>query len=467
VLLFKARALDQKHDPTAVAALQDIATKYPQDEASPFALFYVVNIYQRANNVAGMTQAAADLGKAFPTSYNFLVEAADAVSTILLKQKKFDQAIALYQPLAGAPKPEIAAAANNKIGSVWLASAKSMGYYQSMQPLTRAEADKRLAAGEQAYLATLKNSPDQVAAVGDAFDGLLAAAKQHRSWGQLKDAGLEDYFTKTGADLTSPEMQARLEMAKAGLVFTMKDGPKQFPAALDRYKKVIEANPSLQLTRQETNQYGELLLAAKDYPTAAKIYNDLLSNAAAGDQVTLGDAYYGLGATALGQGDLAQAKSWFLKLQGLPGNGLWHPKIADAQFGIALADEQTGQGSDLDQAKAIYSAIMLNQTASVQLKAKAMLGYGRTLEKTGHCIVPTSTGPNDFGIFYYQQPNLLFGPATPAESAEGLYDAGQALATAGHKDDARKSYDTLISLYSTTAPDWAAKAKAAEATLGT
>jgi len=466
VLLFNAMALDQKHDPTAVAALQDIARKYPQDEASPFALYYIVNMYQRANNVAGMTQAAADLAKAFPTAYNFLVQAADTVSAVLIKQRKFDAAIALYQPLASAPKPEIAAAATNKIGSVWLAAAKSMGYYQSMLPPTRAEADQRLAAGEQAYLATLKNSPDQLGAVGDAFDGLVTAAKQHRSWGQLKDADLEGYLTKIGADLTSPEMQARLEMAKAGLVFTTKDGAKEFPAALDRYRKIIEANPTLPLTRQETNQYGELLLAAKDYPTATKIYNDLLNSAAAGDQVTLGDAYYGLGATALGQGDLAQAKTWFLKLKALPGGGLWHPHVADANYGIALADEQSAQGSDLDDAKAIYAATMQNPQAGVRLQAKAMLGYGRILDKTGHAVSPTAVGPIDFAVFYYQQPNLLFGPAAPEESAEGLYDAGQALATAGRKADAKKSYDTLINTYGTTAPDWTDKAKTAEATLG-
>jgi len=459
VLLFNALALDQKHDPGAIAALQDVARKYPQDEASPFALFFVVNIYERANNVPGMIQASADLGKAFPTAYNFLVQAADAVSTVLIKQKKFTDAIALYQPLVNAPKADVAAAANNKIGSVWLAAAKSMGYYQSMQQPTRDDAEKKLSSGEQAYLMTLKNSPDQIGAVGDAFEGLVNAAKQRRSWGLLKDPDLEGYFTKIGADLTSPDMQARLEMAKAGLVFVMKDGAKQYPAALDRYRKVISSNPSLRLTRQETDQYGELLLTAKDYATAEKIYNDLLSSADPGDQVTLADANYGLGATALGQNDLAKAKSYFVKV------GPWNPHIADASYGIALADEQ-GQGAELDEAQKLYAALMQNSQAGVALQAKAMLGYGRVLEKTGHCIVPTTPGTTEFGIHYYQQPNLLFGPAAPEASAEGLYYAGQALDKAGHKPDARKSYDDLIKTYSATAPDWAAKAQTAEATLG-
>jgi len=163
------------------------------------------------------------------------------------------------------------------------------------------------------------------------------------------------------------------------------------------------------------------------------------------------------------------APSFYLHIQpgeNYVGGGLWHPHVADANYGIALADEQSAQGSDLDDAKAIYAATMQNPQAGVRLQAKAMLGYGRILDKTGHAVSPTAVGPNDFAVFYYQQPNLLFGPAAPEESAEGLYDAGQALATAGRKADAKKSYDTLINTYGTTAPDWTDKAKTAEATLG-
>jgi tetratricopeptide (TPR) repeat protein len=463
VLLFAGMAMDQKHDPGAVAALQDLARKYPKDEAAPFALFYVVNIYERQNNAPAMIQAAADFRTAFPQSYTFLAQAADAVSTVLLKEKKFDDAIALYQPLTQCPQPDVAASARNKIGAVWLASAKSLGYYQSMGVPARADAEKRLSTGEKTYLDTLENSPGESAAVGEAFDGLVNAAKQRRSWGLLKDADMEAYFTKLGADLTTPEMQARLEMAKAGLVFIYKDGAKQYPAALDRFKKVIAANPDLRLTRQETVQFGELLLAAKDYPTALKTYNDLLTNTSANDQAALGDAYYGLGATYLGQGDIAQAKVYFLKLKALPGGGAWHQHILDANFGVALADEQSGQPADIAEAQGIYGALMQAPQGGVPLQAKAMLGYGRLLEKAGHGITPAPQGPNEFAVHYYQEPHLLFGPATPEQSAEGLYDAGQVYGKAGDKANAKKQYDDLIKAYSATAPEWAAKAQAAEA----
>jgi tetratricopeptide (TPR) repeat protein len=468
VLLFDGIAMDQKHDPGAVAALQDVARKYPKDDAAPFALFYVVNLYQHAGNVPAMIQAATDLRTAYPEAYTFLTQAADAVSAVLIKQKKFDDAIALYQPLTDVPKPEVAAAACNKIGAIWLAEAKALGYYQSMPLVTRAEAEKRLSSAEQAYLGTLKNFPDQLDAVGDAFDGLVTVTKQRRSWGLLKDADLEGALGKleAGENLTTPEMEARFELAKAGLVFITKDGARQYPAALDRFKKVIDANPGLRLTRQETDQFGELLLAAQDYPTALKIYSDLLKNASPNDQTAQGDGYYGLGATYLGQGNVAQAKEYFLKLKALPGGGLWHPHILDADYGVALADEQSSDPAQLDEARQIYAQLMQAPQGGPVLQAKAMLGYGRLLEKSGNAINPTAAGPNENAVHYYQEPSILFGPAAPALSAEGLFNAGQAYEKAGDKANAKKQYDDLLKNYSATAPDWAAKAQAAETRLG-
>jgi tetratricopeptide (TPR) repeat protein len=466
VLLFAALAMDQKHDPGAVAALQDLAGKFPQSEVSPFALSFVVNIHHRANNVPAMIQAANDLRQAYPDKYIYLAQAADEVGAVLVAQKKFDDAIALYQPLTGAPKPDVAATARNKIAGIWLESAKALGAYQSLDLDTRAEAEKRLSIAEQAYLETLKTYPDQLDAVGDAFDGLAATAKQRRSWDLLKDADLEGYLGKSGAGFTTPEMEARFEMAKAGLVFIYKNGVTQYPTALERFRKVIAANPGLRLTRQETDQFGQLLLATQDYPTALKVYGDLLDNAPANDTAARGYAYYGLGAAYFGQGNLAQAKEYFLKLEALPQGGRWHPHILDADYGIALADEQSGQPAQLDEARQMYAGLMQRPEGGVALQAKAMLGYGRLLEKSGNALKPTAEGPTEYAAHYYQEPHLLFGPATPAQSAKGLFDAGQVYEKAGDKATAKKQYDDLVQAYSATAPDWAAKAHAAEAKLG-
>ena len=464
VMVFEGLAMDKLNDGGATVVLQNAAKLYPQDQAAPFALFYVVTINQRAGNLAGMVQAEQALRTAFPTEYVFLMQAADMVGAEYMKQKKYDLAIAEYQPLADAPEAEVAAAALNKIGEVWLASAKGMGAYQSMQKDGRADAEKRLSSGEQAYLSVLQkygNIPD---AVSDAFDGLVAALKQRRSWGLVSDLTMEAYFDKLTAGLTPTDVKARVEMAKAGLVFIYKNGVSQYPAALDRFRKVIAANPSVDLTRQETNQYGELLLAAKDYPTALKVYNDLLSGAKPTDQVTLADAYYGLGATYLAQGDVAQAKVYFLKMTALPNGAAWHPHIVDAQFGIALANENSTNPTDLAQAKQIYGTVMQSIAAPIALQAKATLGYGRMLEKEGHIVTAAEPNSNVTAVYYYEQVNTLFSTAVADLSAEGLYDAGQAYEKAKDPVKAKKAYSDLIKTYGTT--EWAPKATDALKRLG-
>lgn len=453
VMVIGAVAMDQKGDPGAIAALQDVAKKYPKDDAAPYALYYIVNCYQRAGKVPEMIQAANDLKQAYPEAYPLLAQAADAVSAAYVKQKKFDLAIAEYQNLVAAPKPDVAATAQNKIGAIWIAAAKAMGHYQSMTTdEEHAEARKRLDSAEAAYLETLKKYPDQVSAVGDAFQGLVDVLIQRRSSGLLKDVDMEDYLAKLGAGLATPEMKTRLELAEAGLVFIVKDGDKQYPAALERFKKAIDTNPGLDLTRQEASQFGELLIAGKDYARALEIFGSLLADAAPNDKITQADANYGLGATYFAQGEVAKAKPYFEKMQ----SALWHPHILDAQYGLALAAEQAGDDAT---AKAYYAQFMRAPEAGYALQAKAMIGYGRLLEKAGHAVKAPNQQDIEYAVHYFRQVHTFFGAQVPELSAEGLFLAGQAYAKAGDKANAKIQYTDLIKAYAQTAPDWAAKAQ--------
>ena len=141
--------------------------------------------------------------------------------------------------------------------------------------------------------------------------------------------------------------KAHIEMAKAGLVFIVKGGAAQYPAALDRYRKVVAANPSVNLTRQETDQFGTLLLQAKDYETAQKVYQQLLSGAPSADAAALAVAYYGLGAVALAQNKFPEAKDAFTKMFSLPGGAGWSKHINEAQFGLAFTQENSRHAAGL------------------------------------------------------------------------------------------------------------------------
>ena len=81
-----------------------------------------------------------------------------------------------------------------------------------------------------------------------------------------------------------------------------------------------------------------------------------------------------------------------------------------------------------------------------------MVGYGRLLEKQGFTLKPSHGRPEGIrrallpGSFDSDQQYA----ATPNESAEGLYLAGQAYDKAGDKPNAKAQYDKLIATYGTT-----------------
>jgi tetratricopeptide (TPR) repeat protein len=462
VEILGALAMDKKGDPAAIAALQKVAKENPQNvQVGSFALYYLTMIYQRQNKVVEMTQAAKDLASSFPTAYTLIEQADDAVIAALEKQKKFDDAIALEQPMLSVPAKDEAARAQNRTGDIWLDAAKAMGFYQSLQAQTaRDEAERRLKMSEQSYLATLKTYPDQVDAVGDAFQGLANTGQQRVKWGLLKESDLEDYLTKVAADLTTTEMQARLAMAKAGLVFVVKNGRAHDAAALAQFDQALAGSPNLVLTMQEADQYGELLLAAKEYPKAQDVYQKLLDSSKPGDQVKLAEGYYGMAATYLAQGDYANAKSYLDQMMSLPGGAAWSKHATEAHLAMAEINEQSSAPADQAAAKAAYGTIMSSAISGGENQAKSMLGYGRLLEKSGRVVKQPGQQDIEYATHYYEQVNLFYGAAYPELSAQGLYLAGQAYGKAGDAANAAKDFNLLRTAYAKTAPDWVAKAPA-------
>jgi tetratricopeptide (TPR) repeat protein len=243
-------------------------------------------------------------------------------------------------------------------------------------------------------------------------------------------------------------------------VFVIKNGHAQDAAALDRMTKAIAASPGLQLTTQEADQYGELLIGAKRYPEAQAVYQALLATAKPNESVKLAAGYYGLAAIYLAQNDYANAKIWLAKMLGLPGGAAWSPHATDAQLGMAEINEQSSSPDDVAAAKQAYADIMRSPLAGPTNQVKSMLGYGRILEKAGAAVKKPNQTDIEYATHYYEQPDLFYGPATPELSAQGLYLAGEAYLKAGDAADAKKDFDKLRSTYATTAPDWVAKAPA-------
>ena len=460
VLLIAGLALEEKHDPGAVAALQDVARKFPKDDASPFALYYVVNIYQRANNLPAMVEATNNLRTAYPTAYSFLAQASDAVGSAYLKDKNFDQAIALYQPLTETSKPDVAASVRNKIGVVWLAAAKALGFYQSM-PLDDAHRSRKATGFRRAGIpghAQKLPDPDR------------CGGRRLRWFGEHGQAasflGPADRRRYGGLSGQTHGESHRAGHANAGGTgqgwprFYLQERGHAIPGGTGALQKGDRRQPRPAPDTAGDRPVRRIAPRGKRLSRRrCKVYSDLLNRAAPNDVLAQADGLYGLGSIFLAQGDVAHAKEKFSAMEALTGGALWHPHILDADYGLALANEQSAQQADNDQAKQIYAKLMQSPQGGIPCSLKAMLGYGRLLEKGGHALTPLAPGTSESAVHYYQEPHTLFGPAAPELSAEGLFDAGQAYEKAGDKANAKKQYDDLLKNYGTTAPDWAAKAR--------
>jgi hypothetical protein len=255
-------------------------------------------------------------------------------------------------------------------------------------------------------------------------------------WGVLKDTDLEGYLAKQAGDVTGGDMATRLELAKAGLVFVIKNGHQQDAAALDRMTKAVAAAPTMKLTTQEADQYGLLLLGAGKFDDAHKVFQALLDDSKPNEVVKLAEGYYGLAAVYLAQKDYANAKTNLNSMFALPGGGAWSPHFGDAQLGMAQIQEQSSDSADLEAAKSTYASIMTAPTAGAKNQAEAMLGYGRVLEKQGHPVKAANQQDIEYATHYYEQVDLFYSAALPEQSAEGLYLAAQAYTKAGDKTDA-------------------------------
>src|SRR5260370_39647590 len=121
---------------------------------------------------------------------------------------------------------------------------------------------------------------------------------------------------------------------------------------------------------------------------------------------------YGLGATYLGQGDLAKAAEYFAAMKKLPGGAPWHPHVLDAEYGLALAAEQAGDPDGL--AQQTYAKLKQSALAGITLQANATIGYRRLLEKAGHGVAPAPPGTLEHPAPYNQQAHTPSAPPEPA-----------------------------------------------------
>ena len=382
-----------------------------------------------------MIQAANDLRKAYPQAYALLAQSADAVSTILIKQRKFDQAIALYQPLVGRPQARRRRRRPNQNRRHLARGRQGSRLLPVDAPRDAGRGGKAPGLRRAGLPRRAEEFPRPARCCGRRLRGTGPPSPNNAAPGVcLRTPIWKAIWASSGPIFPPPDMQARFELAKAGLVFLIKDGAKQYPAALDRFKKVINDNPGLALTRQETDQFRRIAPRGEGLSDRLENLRRLTGQCGAHRSSRAGRCLLRsrrhlarAGRSGPGPGLLHQTESL-----------AWRRPVASPTSSTPIlasrwrTNNRASQPTWMPPGKT-YAQLMQAPQGGFVLQAKAMLGYGRLLEKAGYAVKPSPQGPNEYAVHYYQEPNLLYGPAVPALSAEGLFDAGQAYEKAGRQ----------------------------------
>lgn len=435
--LYIGMVLDRKKDPTALQALQDVATKYPNDNSAAFALNYIASIYKRENKMPEMVAAYEKVYKTFPKSKE-ATSARVAVAQYLASQKKYDDAAKMYQELIkGEDKTSGGFAAWGE-GDMWARASREYGAYTRITPDEQKEVRRRLEASEKAYVTLLKDFPEAKES-GHGLQGLLDLALLRGEYGLLANDQVGKFFTDITAQISDPATKARVQLLQAAVPY--EQGRRA--DAYGEYKKVLQSNPNVPFTPGDARRYGELLIEHNEADAAIALFTKLQADSDPGDVRTMAEVFYGLGSASLAKKDYPKAKENLEKLVKQYG---WHPKTASAQLGLGQVAVSL---KDNAAAKTYFSSVISSQRAPSELKAQAMIEIGDVFAGEGQ-LVPGADKSKPNAAAYYMKAEAYFGDALPEVGAGALWKAGQAYEKANQPAEARKQYEEIKKKYGKT-----------------
>lgn len=473
-VLYSAGRFDE-----AIKEFGNFVTTFPQNESAPKASYFIGAAQMKKNDYDGALKTFEKIGDQYPND-PIAMASQEMVGGIYMSQSKFPEMIAAYEKLIQKyPKtvsaikahsrlaqyydrlknyddaakhyaaiiimtdfPEYASEAQLALASMWQEAAKKIGAYTALKDDEKKDWTKFNDKAEESLVALLQNFPKSEE-VGEGLQHLLDLVLLRNQYGLLPDTQAEAYFTTLAGKMNSDDIKLRCQLTQAGYYFEKGNHAK----ALSAIKDVTSSHPDLTLSRYDYNRWGTALVENKEYDPAIGVFEKLQTSFAK-DQYAQADAVYGLGSAYFQKKDVAKAGQYFDVLKK---NYPWSSKIMEAEYGLGLASEQSGNSDD---AKKHYVTILANREAPGPIAAKSMLGMGRLLEKQGFLIPdPQKDGPN--AVAYYYKAHAFYGAATPDLSAEGLYRAAKCYEKAGKSEEAKKTRDELLQNYPKS--EWATK----------
>ncbi|MDR1146077.1 MAG: tetratricopeptide repeat protein [Verrucomicrobiales bacterium] len=269
------------------------------------------------------------------------------------------------------------------------------------------------------------------------------------------------YLSTLAGTFSDKASSIQILIARAAFVYEM-DNKVQ---ALNFYKEAFGkvAKPT-DITWQDYDRYGSILLDNKNWPEAKDVFETLQKTYEKPPHAQAA-AVYGLGAAETGLGHHDQAREHFSELKT---KYPWSEKLLNADYQSGLAEAGKGTKEGYDAAFKIWKTILAYNSSNLsnanevnKVKAQTMISFAQTLVEMGDKKLATDeikTKDNPYEVAaQYGLKAYFFYPEQPS-SPEGLYIAVSIYSQQlNKKADATKWFNTLSQKYPTS--PWTSKAQ--------
>lgn len=417
--------------PLAVSALRNLSVIYAKQNKTDDRIKSLLRVMNEFGSVQGADEAVKDLADYFEKQN-------DPAKTAENQAKATDYFNWLIQN-----KSTHAPWAQFRLGVMNMKSATSMGVYTALNDQEKAKWTESLKKAEEAQVAVLKNYP-QSNSVGFSLQELLRQVLLKTDSGIYTLEQAQGYFKELSTQFSEESMKSRLLLTGAGIPFEKGNAA----VALQSYEEIIKQFPAVQFTANDLNRYGSSLITEKNFVKAQEVFKNLQEGFPK-DARAQSDAIYGQGAALLFQGKVEEAGKFFEELKQKYSNS---PRIIEATLGVGLAAEQAGK---LDEALASYRSVIMNQNATVDLKAKATLGRARIFELTGSLFPDPAKKDTPAASMEYERVAALYASEKDSAS-EALYRLGILYSKNGKMEEAKNAFQRCIEKYKGS--QWATEA---------
>jgi|GEM_PF-3555339 len=424
----------------AIVRYAKIVQEFPQEKVAPYAqqaiAFYHMNAKPtRVNEALGAFDA---LFQKFKSS-ELAPPALFYQASILAQVGKTEEANTKYQQVLSAYGSEpIAADAQYAIAKLWHDKLLALGNYKAFNEERKTEwqgfAQKVLMAIDELVSKFPDSAPVSNGlslAVGLQFSKIQVGIQS------LSDA--QEYFgALSGKAASNPPLAARINFAKAGLVYLAGDQKMAHEIMRSAYSE------SVQFSRQDLDRYGLTLIEAGDYAVAITVFSRLIKDYEK-DPYAIADACYGLGTALLKSGRGNDAVQYFNRLKK---DFAWSDKLHLANYNLGKSVE----ASKPDEALALYQEVMRARAAAPNAKADSMWAAAEIEEKRGRLAEAAG---------FYEAIDAFVGQLAGERASKGLLIAGQLYEKAGKTEDARRSYQSVLTSYESSPEATTAKSRLA------